>query len=155
MADWGQSYGGKDYPIIKTVYAGGIGTVRGYEGSSLGARDPVTGDYLGGTRRVVANAQLYLPFPGASKDRTLRWFLFTDAGQVSAGSGLSCTTGKSSSPWKILAAGVSRRVSACRGNRRWVRCSCPMRDRSTPSRATTSRHSSSRSEPVSKLSGYA
>lgn len=98
MADWGQSYGGKDYPIIKTVYAGGIGTVRGYEGSSLGARDPVTGDYLGGTRRVVANAQLYLPFPGASKDRTLRWFLFTDAGQVSAGSGLSCTTGKSSSP---------------------------------------------------------
>ena len=31
MADWGQSYGGKDYPIIKTVYAGGIGTVRGYE----------------------------------------------------------------------------------------------------------------------------
>ena len=29
MADWGQSYGGKDYPIIKTVYAGGIGTVRG------------------------------------------------------------------------------------------------------------------------------
>ena len=33
MADWGQSYGGKDYPIIKTVYAGGIGTVRGYEGS--------------------------------------------------------------------------------------------------------------------------
>ena len=98
MADWGQSYGGKDYPIIKTVYAGGIGTVRGYEGSSLGARDPVTGDYLGGTRRVVANAQLYLPFPGASKDRTLRWFLFTDAGQVSAGSGLSCTTGKSRQP---------------------------------------------------------
>ena len=56
MADWGQSYGGKDYPIIKTVYAGGIGTVRGYEGSSLGARDPVTGDYLGGTRRVVTRS---------------------------------------------------------------------------------------------------
>ena len=153
MADWGQSYGGKDYPIIKTVYAGGIGTVRGYEGS-LGARDPVTGDYLRHAPRC-ANAQLYLPFPGASKDRTLRWFLFTDAGQVSAGSGLSCTTGKSSSPVEDPAAGVSRRVSACRGNRRWVRCSCPMRDRSTPSRATTSRHSSSRSEPVSKLSGYA
>ena len=155
MADWGQSYGGKDYPIIKTVYAGGIGTVRGYEGSSLGARDPVTGDYLGGTRRVVANAQLYLPFPGASKDRTLRWFLFTDAGQVSAGSGLSCTTGKSSSPvedpcgWRFSAGiGLS-----------WQSPMGPLQlsyaDRSTPSRATTSRHSSSRSEPVSRLSGCA
>ncbi|MCR2628073.1 BamA/TamA family outer membrane protein, partial [Salmonella enterica] len=60
MVDWGQSYGGKDYPIIKDVYAGGIGTVRGYEGSSLGPRDSVTGDYLGGSRRIVANAQLYL-----------------------------------------------------------------------------------------------
>ena len=94
MVDWGQSYGNKDYPVIKNVYAGGIGTVRGYEGSSLGPRDVKTGDYLGGTRRIVANAQLYLPFPGASKDRTLRWFIFSDAGQVSAGSGLSCTRGR-------------------------------------------------------------
>ncbi|MFP3740435.1 BamA/TamA family outer membrane protein, partial [Burkholderia sp. SIMBA_019] len=66
----------------------------GYEGSSLGPRDSITGDYLGGSRRIVANAQLYLPFPGASKDRTLRWFIFSDAGQVGAGSGLSCTNGK-------------------------------------------------------------
>ncbi|KAG1246677.1 hypothetical protein G6F68_014538 [Rhizopus microsporus] len=94
MVDWGRSYGSKNYPIIKNVYAGGIGTVRGYEGSSLGPRDTRTGDYLGGTRRVIANAQLYLPFPGASKDRTLRWFIFSDAGQVAAGSGLSCTRGR-------------------------------------------------------------
>ncbi|AUL47332.1 outer membrane protein assembly factor BamA [Bordetella trematum] len=98
LVDYGHSYGGKDYPVIKNVYGGGIGTVRGYDGASLGPRDPLTGDYLGGSRRIVANAQLYLPFPGANKDRTLRWFVFADAGQVSAGSGMSCTAGKSSSP---------------------------------------------------------
>ncbi|MEJ2894388.1 outer membrane protein assembly factor BamA [Bordetella avium] len=98
MVDYGHSYGGKDYPIIKNVYGGGIGTVRGYDGASLGPRDTLTGDYLGGTRRIVANAQLYLPFPGANKDRTLRWFVFTDAGQVAASSGLSCTAGKPSDP---------------------------------------------------------
>lgn len=94
MVDYGRSYGSKDFPVIKNVYAGGIGTVRGYDGSSLGPRDTLTGDYIGGSRRIVANAQLYLPFPGASKDRTLRWFLFADAGQVAAGSGMSCSTGE-------------------------------------------------------------
>lgn len=94
MMDWGQAYGGKDFPVIKNVYAGGIGSVRGYEGASLGPRDTLTGDFLGGARRIVANAQLYLPFPGATKDKTLRWFLFTDAGRVQPGSGLTCTAGK-------------------------------------------------------------
>jgi len=94
MVDYGRSYGSLDYPVIKNVYAGGIGTVRGYDGASLGPRDTRTGDYLGGSRRIVANAQLYLPFPGASKDRTLRWFVFADAGQVAAGSGMKCTAGE-------------------------------------------------------------
>ncbi|MDQ2138622.1 outer membrane protein assembly factor BamA [Alcaligenaceae bacterium A4P071] len=94
MADYGKSYSSNPYPVIKNVYAGGIGTVRGYEGSSLGPRDTLTGDYIGGSRRVIGNVQLYLPFPGASKDRTLRWFLFSDAGQVSGGNGAGCTTGR-------------------------------------------------------------
>ncbi|WP_262340249.1 outer membrane protein assembly factor BamA, partial [Bordetella pertussis] len=51
MIDYGRSYGGLDYPVIKNVYAGGIGTVRGYEGASLGPRDRLTGDYIGGSRR--------------------------------------------------------------------------------------------------------
>lgn len=97
MIDWGNTYGGKAFPVIKNVYAGGIGSVRGYEGASLGPRDTRTGDYLGGARRIVGNVQLYLPFPGATRDRTLRWFLFADAGQVSAGSGMSCMDGYQSS----------------------------------------------------------
>ncbi len=82
--DYGHSIGSKPYPVFKNFYAGGIGTVRGYEGSSLGRTDPVSGDPLGGTSRIIANAELQLPFPGSGNDRTLRWFTFVDAGNVYA-----------------------------------------------------------------------
>ncbi|NLC35737.1 MAG: outer membrane protein assembly factor BamA, partial [Alcaligenaceae bacterium] len=96
MADWGKTYNDKTFPVIKNMYAGGIGTVRGYEGGSLGPRDHDTNDYLGGSRRLVANAQLFLPFPGATRDRSLRWFLFADAGQVATTGSDTCTNGPTS-----------------------------------------------------------
>ncbi|HLR13659.1 MAG TPA: outer membrane protein assembly factor BamA, partial [Burkholderiaceae bacterium] len=95
-ADWGKGYGGYSFPVIKNVYAGGIGSVRGFEGASLGARDRKTDTYLGGSRRLIGNVQLYLPFPGATRDRTLRWFLFTDAGRVSTSNGSVCSRGRNS-----------------------------------------------------------
>jgi len=82
MFDYGKSYSDLPYPIIKNVYAGGIGTVRGYSQSSLGPKDPLTGTYLGGSKRVIGNVQLYLPFPGTQQDRSLRWYVFGDGGQV-------------------------------------------------------------------------
>ncbi|RJF95402.1 outer membrane protein assembly factor BamA [Noviherbaspirillum saxi] len=81
--DYGRGLGGKRYPIFKNFYAGGIGSVRGYEGSSLGPR-AANGDPLGGTSRIIANAELQFPFPGSGNDRTLRWFTFFDAGNVYA-----------------------------------------------------------------------
>lgn len=93
-ADWGKSYGSaKTFPVIKNMYGGGIGSVRGYEGASLGPRDPVSGDYLGGSTRLLANVQLFLPFPGTQNDRSLRWFLFADAGKIGTSGGNECTTG--------------------------------------------------------------
>ena len=91
--DWARTYDDRPFPVIKNMYAGGLGSVRGYEGASLGPRDTLTGDYLGGSRRMIANAQLYLPFPGASRDRTLRWFVFADAGQVANTGGDVCAAG--------------------------------------------------------------
>jgi len=82
LFDYGKSYSSYPYPIIKDVYAGGIGTVRGFSPNTLGPVDPVTGTYLGGSKRVVGNVQFYLPFPGTQKDRTLRWYAFADGGQV-------------------------------------------------------------------------
>ncbi len=82
LIDYGNSYSDLDYPVIKDVFAGGIGTVRGFTPNSLGPKDPITGTFLGGSKRVVGNMQFYWPFPGASKEKTLRLFAFTDAGQV-------------------------------------------------------------------------
>lgn len=56
-------------------------TVRGFEQSSLGPID-IEGAYIGGNKRVNLNAELYVPFPGAGNDRTLRLFGFMDAGNV-------------------------------------------------------------------------
>jgi outer membrane protein insertion porin family len=81
--DYGRGMSGRRYPIFKNFYAGGIGSIRGYEGSSLGPR-ALNGDPLGGTTRVIANAELQFPFPGSGADRTLRWFTFADAGNVYA-----------------------------------------------------------------------
>lgn len=79
--DYGRGLAGKPYPIFKRFYAGGIGSVRGYEGSSIGPKSEI-GDPIGGASRIIANAELQFPFPGAGNDRTLRWFTFFDAGTV-------------------------------------------------------------------------
>jgi outer membrane protein insertion porin family len=80
--DYGRGLGDTPYPVFKNFYGGGIGSVRGYESSSLGAVDSRYGDALGGASRLIGNAELQLPFPGSGQDRSLRWFGFLDAGQV-------------------------------------------------------------------------
>ncbi len=80
--DFGRGIGGRDYPIFKNFFAGGIGSVRGYETSSLGAVDPTTLAPQGGASRLLGTAELQFPFPGSGTDRTLRWFTFLDGGNV-------------------------------------------------------------------------
>ncbi|MDM0016023.1 outer membrane protein assembly factor BamA [Variovorax saccharolyticus] len=82
---------GGSFPIFKNFYAGGLGSIRGFESGSLGPRDAVTDGALGGTRKAVVNAEFSTPFPGAGNDRTLRLYGFVDAGNVFAerGAGLS------------------------------------------------------------------
>jgi outer membrane protein insertion porin family len=80
--DYGHGLGGKKYPVFKNFYAGGIGTVRGFEGSSLSV-NPIQGqDPVGGQARLIGNVELQFPFPGSGSNRTLRWFTFLDAGNV-------------------------------------------------------------------------
>jgi len=80
--DYGKGIGGSAYPVFKNFYAGGIGSVRGYESSSLGVVDPRYYDAIGGSKRIIGNAELQFPFPGSGTDRSLRWFTFVDGGQV-------------------------------------------------------------------------
>ena len=55
--------------------------MRGFDQGSLGPVD-TTGAYIGGTKRLNINNELYVPFPGAGNDRTLRIFGYLDAGNV-------------------------------------------------------------------------
>lgn len=77
--NYGHGLAGKAYPTFKNFYAGGIGSVRGYEPSSLGSKDAF-GNTVGGATRLVGNVELQIPFPGA--DKSLRWFTFFDVGNV-------------------------------------------------------------------------
>jgi outer membrane protein insertion porin family len=82
--DYGAGLGGKPYPVFKNYYAGGIGSVRGYDGNELGEVRDQYGDSQGGSKRILGSVELQMPFPGSGQDRTLRWFTFFDAGQVYA-----------------------------------------------------------------------
>lgn len=77
----GIGLGGRAFPIFKNFYGGGLGTVRAFDQNSLGPVD-VTGAYIGGTKRINLNSELYFPFPGTGNDRTLRFFGYMDAGNV-------------------------------------------------------------------------
>ena len=78
---YGKGLNGRPYPIFKNFYGGGLGTVRVFDQGSLGPVD-VTGAYIGGSKRLNIQSQLYLPVPGAGNDRTLRLFTFLDLGNV-------------------------------------------------------------------------
>lgn len=77
---YADGYDGKVVPFYKSFYGGGATSVRGYEQSSLGPQD-VNG-VLGGTRKVVGNAELLFPVPGLGQDRSARLGVFFDVGQV-------------------------------------------------------------------------
>jgi outer membrane protein insertion porin family len=89
---YGRGLDGQTYPIFKNYFAGGIGSVRGYEPSSLGPRDTTTGDPIGGSRMMVGNIELTFPLPGTGYDRTLRVFTFLDGGNVWGDPGQGGTT---------------------------------------------------------------
>jgi outer membrane protein insertion porin family len=76
---YGHGLGGQPFPVFKNFYSGGLGSVRGFQQSTLGPRD-ITGAFVGGTRKVTLNTEFITPFPGAGNDRTLRLFAFVDAG---------------------------------------------------------------------------
>ena len=77
-----KSYGNKDLPFFKNFYAGGIGSVRGFDSSSLGPRDAATTEAIGGNKRLIGNAELLFPVPGMGRDNSMRLSTFIDAGNV-------------------------------------------------------------------------
>ncbi len=85
---YGKGLGGKPYPVFKNFFGGGLGSVRGFEGGTLGPTSPVLNASnnavinIGGNRSIALNTEFITPFPGAGNDRSLRMFGFLDVGNV-------------------------------------------------------------------------
>jgi outer membrane protein insertion porin family len=79
---YGGGLGNKPLPFFKAYYAGGVGSVRGYDTASLGPQDNL-GNTIGGRRKIIGNAELFFPLPGAkANDQSVRLSVFADAGQI-------------------------------------------------------------------------
>lgn len=79
----GKGLGGRDLPIFKNFYGGGLGSVRGFQQGTLGPRGS-DGASIGGTKRITLNNEMIVPMPGAGNDRTLRAYGFLDVGNIYA-----------------------------------------------------------------------
>ncbi|NQT95685.1 MAG: outer membrane protein assembly factor BamA [Candidatus Omnitrophica bacterium] len=61
-AGWSEEYDNtKSVPLYERFFAGGANTVRGYKERSIGPRDAVTNDPIGGESMLIGNAELTYP----------------------------------------------------------------------------------------------
>ncbi len=73
--------GEENLPLARRYFPGGINSVRGYADRSLGPRDPVTNDNLGGDKQVIIQTELRYPL---MKKYNVIGVAFFDQGQAFA-----------------------------------------------------------------------
>ncbi|MBI4190562.1 MAG: outer membrane protein assembly factor BamA [Betaproteobacteria bacterium] len=78
---YGNGFGGKPLPFFRNYYTGGVNSVRGYYTATIGPKD-ADGQPVGGTKKLVGNAELLFPFPGLENDKSVRVSAFVDAGII-------------------------------------------------------------------------
>ena len=83
---YADSYGNKEYPFFKNFYVGGVNSVRGFDNGAIGPRDfdPGTNSSfaVGGTTRIVGNAEVFTPVPFIKNSSQFRLSAFVDTGSV-------------------------------------------------------------------------
>ncbi len=87
---YGDAYGGtENFPFYKHFFAGGAGSVRGYENNSLGPRTTPSPldrfgepDPIGGNLLIETSAEILFPLPFVKDQRQIKSALFVDAGNV-------------------------------------------------------------------------
>ncbi len=79
---FGEGIGKTDaLPFFENYYAGGIGSVRGFDGNSLGPKDS-NGNPIGGNLKVVGGAEVIFVPPWLESSDSVRMGLFLDVGNV-------------------------------------------------------------------------
>ncbi len=74
-----------DAPVFEKFYAGGIGSIRGFEFRGISPRSGIELDKIGGDFMVLANAQYSFPLVG----KTIRGVTFLDMGTVEQDFGIN------------------------------------------------------------------
>jgi outer membrane protein insertion porin family len=87
---YGGSYGSTSggLPFFENYFMGGTGSVRGFRNNTLGPRDS-NGYPIGGSSKIVGNAELFFPVPFFAETKSLRLGTFFDAGALNDSLSLS------------------------------------------------------------------
>ncbi|WP_233871702.1 outer membrane protein assembly factor BamA [Paraburkholderia adhaesiva] len=84
---YGNGIGDHPYPIFKNYYAGGIGSVRGYEAGTLSPRDAKTNQPLGGSKMLAGSIEFNAPLKTLGPESRLGAVAFLDGGNAWGASG--------------------------------------------------------------------
>jgi len=71
-----------EVPFYEHYYAGGAQSVRGFRANSLGPRDEVIGDTIGGNKKAIGVAEILFPNPFDAESKSVRFSAFIDSGWI-------------------------------------------------------------------------
>ena len=79
---YGGGYGSTSaLPFFDNYFMGGTGSVRGFKNNTLGPRDS-NGYPLGGSSKIIGNAELFFPVPFMTETKSVRLGTFFDVGSL-------------------------------------------------------------------------
>jgi len=84
-AAYGDGYSSSnELPFFENYFGGGTGSIRGFRNNTVGPRDS-NGNPLGGSSKIIGNAELFFPVPFMAETKSVRLGTFVDAGSINNG----------------------------------------------------------------------